>query len=56
MFSNTFAGIAPASVALFVVMQLVGGLLGYALIRGLYPDTPAIAADAVIQSSRKVRP
>ena len=46
MFSNTFAGIAPASVALFVVMQLVGGLLGYALIRGLYPNTPAIAAEA----------
>jgi glycerol uptake facilitator-like aquaporin len=47
MFSNTFAGIAPASVALFVLMQLVGGLLGYALIRGLYPNSPAIAADAV---------
>ncbi len=47
MFSNTFAGIAPASVALFVVMQLLGGLLGYALIRGLYPNTTAIAAEAV---------
>ncbi|MCW2495345.1 aquaporin [Jatrophihabitans sp.] len=42
MFSNSFAGIAPASVALFVVMQLVGGALGYALIRGLYP-IPAAA-------------
>jgi glycerol uptake facilitator-like aquaporin len=40
MFSNTFAGIAPASVGLFVLMQLVGGLLGYALIRGLYPHSP----------------
>jgi glycerol uptake facilitator-like aquaporin len=47
MFSNSFAGIAPASVALFVLMQLLGGLLGYALIRGLYPNTPAIAAEAV---------
>jgi glycerol uptake facilitator-like aquaporin len=37
MFSNTFAGIAPASVGLFVVMQLLGGAIGYALIRGLYP-------------------
>jgi glycerol uptake facilitator-like aquaporin len=27
-FSNTFAGIAPASVAPFVLMQLVGGVLG----------------------------
>jgi glycerol uptake facilitator-like aquaporin len=50
MFSNTFAGIAPSSAALFVVMQLVGGLLGYALIRGLYPHTAAIAADAVARS------
>lgn len=47
MFSNTFTGIAPASVALFVLMQLLGGLLGYALIRGLYPNTPAIAAEAI---------
>jgi glycerol uptake facilitator-like aquaporin len=47
MLSDTFAGIAPASVAFFVLMQLAGGLLGYALIRGLYPDTPAIAAEAV---------
>jgi glycerol uptake facilitator-like aquaporin len=46
MFSDTFAGIAPASVALFVVMQLLGGLAGYALIRGLYPNSSAIAAEA----------
>ncbi len=50
MFSNTFAGIAPASVALFVLMQLIGGLLGYALIRVLYPDTTALAAEAVAQT------
>lgn len=50
MFSNTFAGIAPASVAMFVLMQLVGGSLGYALIRGLYPNPTAIAAEAVARS------
>jgi glycerol uptake facilitator-like aquaporin len=50
MFSNTFAGIAPASVAAFVLMQLVGGLLGYALIRGLYPNASAVAAQAVARS------
>ncbi|MEP7020164.1 MAG: aquaporin [Pseudonocardiales bacterium] len=50
MFSNTFAGIAPASVLLFVGMQLLGGVLGYALIRALYPDPSAIAADAVAQT------
>lgn len=42
--SNTFAGIAPVSVAAFVLMQLVGGVLGYAIIRLLYPDAPALAA------------
>ncbi len=36
MLSNTFAGIAPASVGPFVLMQLLGGLLGYGLIRALY--------------------
>jgi arsenate reductase len=38
MLSNSFAGIAPASVAMFLVMQLAGGLLGYGLVRGLYPN------------------
>jgi glycerol uptake facilitator-like aquaporin len=46
MFSNTFAGIAPGSVLLFVLMQLVGGLVGYGLIRLLYPDARALAATA----------
>jgi arsenate reductase len=49
IFSNTFAGIAPASVPAFVVAQLVGGVLAFAVIRGLYPDlTPDEAADAVL--------
>jgi glycerol uptake facilitator-like aquaporin len=43
MFSNTFAGIAPTSVAMFIAMQVVGGLLGYGAIRLLYPDAPALA-------------
>jgi glycerol uptake facilitator-like aquaporin len=50
MFSNSFAGIAPSSVALFVLMQLVGGVVGFALIRGLYPNATAIAAEAVARS------
>jgi arsenate reductase len=37
MFSNTYAGIAPGSVPGFVVAQLLGGALGYLLIRALYP-------------------
>ena len=42
MFSDSFAGIAPVSVAMFVLMQLLGGLLGYGAIRVLYqgPTSP----------------
>jgi glycerol uptake facilitator-like aquaporin len=49
MFSNTFAGIAPASVPGFIVAQLVGGACAILAIRALYPDmTPAEAADAIM--------
>ena len=49
MFSDTFAGIAPASVPAFVSAQLIGGLLAYAAVRALYPDIgPATAADVVV--------
>ena len=36
MFSDTFAGIAPASVPMFVLMQLIGGLLALGLVRFLF--------------------
>jgi glycerol uptake facilitator-like aquaporin len=49
MFSNTFAGIAPASVPGFVIAQIVGGALAVLAVFVLYPDvTPGEAADAVI--------
>jgi arsenate reductase len=49
MFSNTFAGIAPASVPGFVAAQLVGGAAAVLVIRVLYPDvTPAEAAAVVV--------
>ena len=35
--SDSFAGIEPASAPMFVVAQLVGGVLAFALIRYLYP-------------------
>lgn len=38
MFSDTFAGIAPASVPGYAVAQLVGGGLAVLVIRALYPD------------------
>jgi arsenate reductase len=45
MFSNTFAGIAPSSVPVFVAAQIGGGIAGVAIIRILYPAlTPAEAA------------
>jgi arsenate reductase len=53
MFSNTFAGIAPASVPSFVVAQLVGGTLAVATLWILYPDvTPAEAAEVIVPHGR----
>jgi glycerol uptake facilitator-like aquaporin len=45
MFSDTFAGIAPASVPMFLLMQLCGGLAAFGLIRLLYPHPADLAAD-----------
>lgn len=41
MLSDTFAGIAPASVPMFVLMQLAGGVLALGLVRFLF--APPIA-------------
>jgi glycerol uptake facilitator-like aquaporin len=49
MFSNTFAGIAPASAPGFIAAQAIGGGLALLAIRTLYPSlSPAAAADVVI--------
>jgi glycerol uptake facilitator-like aquaporin len=49
MFSDTFAGIAPASVPSFVLAQLAGGACAILAIRVLYPDvTPGEAAELVV--------
>jgi glycerol uptake facilitator-like aquaporin len=49
MFSDSFAGIAPASVPAFVIAQLIGGVVGIAVIRALYPDlTPDEAAEVML--------
>jgi glycerol uptake facilitator-like aquaporin len=53
MFSDTFAGIAPASVPAFIAAQIVGGALAVVIIRALYPRiTPAQAADIVVPHHR----
>jgi hypothetical protein len=41
--TNTFAGIDPSSIAAFVGAQLVGGALGFLVVRVLYPDARQIA-------------
>ncbi|MCO6003998.1 aquaporin family protein [Actinoallomurus purpureus] len=49
-FSDTFAGIAPASVAPFIAAQLAGALIGAALVLVLYPaaGTGSGADDVVV--------
>src|SRR5262249_47557106 len=36
--SDSFAGIAPSSAPMFIVMQLIGAALAFALVRFLYPS------------------
>jgi arsenate reductase len=39
--SDSFAGIRPGSAPMFIVMQIVGAAVAFALIRYLYPTTVA---------------
>ena len=39
--SNTFAGIAPESVPMFIVMQLVGAVIGFGIIRFVFDESAA---------------
>jgi arsenate reductase len=48
IFSNTFAGIAPASVPAFIVFQLIGGAVAIGVIRTLYPDLTAEEAAEIL--------
>jgi glycerol uptake facilitator-like aquaporin len=48
MLSDTFAGIAPGSVAAFVAFQLVGGALGYTAARLLWPSMHDAAGRVVV--------
>jgi arsenate reductase len=55
MFSDTFAGIAPASVPGFVLAQLVGCIVAVLLVRALYPDmTPAGASEIIVPHAEEV--
>jgi glycerol uptake facilitator-like aquaporin len=49
MLSNSFAGIAPSSVPIFVVAEALGGALAFVVLKVLYPGvTPADAADVIV--------
>ena len=48
--SDTFAGIAPSSVPMFVLMQLLGGAAGVAAVSVLYPGVAGVAEDVVVPS------
>ena len=43
MFSDTFAGIQPASVPMFLLAQIAGGAIGYGLARAIY-QRPTLTA------------
>jgi arsenate reductase len=47
-FSDTFAGIAPASVPGFIVAQLIGGVIGLVLVHGLFGRPTAGTAEPVV--------
>jgi glycerol uptake facilitator-like aquaporin len=48
MFSNSFAGIAPASVPAFVLAQFVGAAVGAGLLVVLYPNASMSADDVIV--------
>jgi glycerol uptake facilitator-like aquaporin len=57
IFSDTFAGIAPASVPGFVLAQLLGGAVAIGVVRALYPDAgPAAATDVVVPHDGMAEP
>jgi arsenate reductase len=43
MFSNSFAGIAPESWPMFALMQVIGGVVGFVIIRALFVDNEKTA-------------
>jgi glycerol uptake facilitator-like aquaporin len=54
MLSDTFAGIAPGSVPMFVLMQLVGGAIGAAVVHVVYPTLTDTAAEVVVPHPQPV--
>ena len=55
MFSDTFAGISPGSAPGFIAAQIVGTLIGLALIVVLYPGIAVSANDVVVPHEHSAR-
>ena len=53
--SDTFAGIAPASVPMFVLMQLAGATLAVGAVLALYPNARAVANDVAHHNHADLR-
>jgi glycerol uptake facilitator-like aquaporin len=53
MFSNTFAGIAPASAGPFIAFQFVGAAIAAVAIWVLYPDAASVAPAIVVPQERE---
>jgi arsenate reductase len=52
-FTDTFAGIAPASVPGFLIAQLVGLAVGVGLVAALYPDAGQAADQVVVPTEER---
>ncbi|MGC1215162.1 MAG: aquaporin family protein, partial [Micromonospora sp.] len=52
-FTDTFAGIAPASVPGFVIAQAVGLAVGIGLLAALYPDAGQAADQVVVPTDER---
>ena len=53
VFTDTFAGIAPGSVPLYIGAQIVGAAVGLGLVITLYPDTdrPPVDLEVVVDAA-----
>ncbi|MGN9891947.1 aquaporin [Micromonospora sp. L31] len=54
-FTDTFAGIAPASVPGFIIAQIVGLAVGTGLLAALYPDAGQAADQVVVPTDERDR-
>jgi glycerol uptake facilitator-like aquaporin len=50
MFSNSFAGVSPSSAPAFIAAEVLGGCVGIALLRALFPDVASAEATATLAS------